>query len=130
MMLMPARSPATRCAVNAGWAALRTFWPSSRREIRPSPRTSVTTRIPTTSTTTHSRTAIRLSLLLRMKNLHTDGDPRAPGGSPGNAAHARPRGDPASLRSRNCEAEYMHNQLTIEEAEGAALDTLGVAQYP
>jgi hypothetical protein len=41
-----------------------------------------------------------------------------------------PRGDPASLRSRNCEAEYMHNQLTIKEAESAALDTLGVAQYP
>jgi hypothetical protein len=24
----------------------------------------------------------------------------------------------------------MHNQLTIKEAESAALDTLGVAQYP
>jgi hypothetical protein len=52
------------------------------------------------------------------------------GGSPGNAAHALPRWDPAPLRSRNCEAEYMHNQLTINEAESAALDTLGVAQYP
>jgi hypothetical protein len=49
--------------------------------------------------------------------------------APGTRLTRAPAGTPP-LSDHELRTEYMHNQLTIKEAEGAALDTLGVAQYP
>ena len=63
MKSMPARAPVTRSCANAGLAASSTFCPSLRRGIRFRPSTTVTTRTPTTSTTTHWSSPDRLALL-------------------------------------------------------------------